>query len=57
MWLDEATGEIYQGQTLLENLTALERTVLSFLIRHPRQRHTKTDLIISTCLMSYVNRE
>ena len=48
MWLDEDTGEIYQGETPLENLAALERSVLSFLIKHPRQRHTKTDLIIST---------
>jgi hypothetical protein len=48
IWLDEDTAEIYQGQTLLENLTALESAVLSFLIEHPRQRHTKTDIIISS---------
>ncbi|HHJ06117.1 MAG TPA: response regulator transcription factor [Anaerolineae bacterium] len=48
IWLDEESDEIYQGQTLLKNLTALERSVLSFLIKHPRVRHTKTDLIINT---------
>jgi hypothetical protein len=48
IWLDEKTGEIYQGQTPLKDLTSLERSVLSFLIRYPRIRHTKTDLIINT---------
>ena len=48
IWLDEQTEEIYQGQTLLKNLTGLERSVLSFLIKHPHLRHTKTDLIINT---------
>jgi len=47
IWLEQKTGEIYQGQTVLKNLTALERSVLSFLIRHPRIRHTKTDLIVN----------
>lgn len=48
IWLDEKTGEIYQGQTLLENLTSLEGSVLSYLIKHPRIKHTKTELIINT---------
>lgn len=48
IWLDEKTGEIYQGPTLLSDLTALEKSVLSFLIKHPRLSHTKTDLIINT---------
>jgi hypothetical protein len=48
IWLDEKTGEIYQGPTLLTHLTALEKSVLSFLIKHPRMSHTKTDLIINT---------
>ena len=48
IWVDEKTGEIYQGQTLLQNLTTLERSVLSFLIKYPRARHTKTDIIIKT---------
>ncbi len=48
IWLEKKTGEIYQGQTLLKDLTALERSVLSFLLKHPRIRHTKTDLIVNT---------
>jgi hypothetical protein len=48
VWLDEQTEEIYQGPTPLKDLTSLERSVLSFLVRRPRIRHTKTDLIIST---------
>lgn len=48
IWLEEGTGEIYQGQILLANLTSLERSVLTFLVKYPRMRHTKTDLIIST---------
>jgi len=48
IWLDEQTGEIYQGETLLKDLTALEKSVLSFLIQHPRISHTKTDLIVNT---------
>lgn len=48
VWLDEETGEIYQGQILLTDLTTLERAVLSFLIKNPRIKHTKTDLIVST---------
>lgn len=48
IWLDEETGEVYQGQTPLMNLTSLERCVLTFLIQYPKIRHTKTDLIIST---------
>jgi len=48
IWLDEKTDELYQGQTLLEGLTDLERAVLHFLVRHPRMRHAKTDLIVNT---------
>jgi len=48
IWLDEETEEVYQGPTPLKDLTSLERSILGFLIRHPRIRHTKTDLIIST---------
>ena len=46
--LDEPSGDIYQGQTLLKGLTELERSVLAFLIKQTRLRHTKTDLIFST---------
>jgi hypothetical protein len=48
IWLDETTDELYQGQTLLGDLSPLERAVLHFLVRNPRVRHAKTDLIIST---------
>ncbi|MBN1220255.1 MAG: winged helix-turn-helix domain-containing protein [Anaerolineae bacterium] len=48
IWLDEQTGEIYQGQNMLKGLTNLERAVLSFLVNYPRIRHPKTDLIINT---------
>jgi hypothetical protein len=47
IWLDEKTGEVYQGPTALTDLTALEKSVLSFLIKYPRMSHTKTDLIIN----------
>lgn len=47
IWLDEKTGEVYQGPTLLTALTALEKSVLAFLIKHPRLSHTKTDLIVN----------
>jgi len=48
IWIDEQTKEIYQGQTLINNLTSLELSVLALLTRHPRTRHTKTDLIVNT---------
>lgn len=48
IWLDEATGEIYQEQASLAELTALEREVLTFLLRNPYSKHTKTDLIVNT---------
>lgn len=46
IWLDAQTEEIYQGNNLIQSLTPLEREVLHFLLRYPRIRHTKTDLII-----------
>jgi len=47
IWLDETTGDVYQGQTRLEGLEPLERSVLTFLVQHPGVRHTKTDLSIN----------
>lgn len=47
IWLDEKTGEVYQGSIPLTDLTALEKSVLSFLVKHPRISHTKTELIIN----------
>ncbi|MCP4538379.1 MAG: winged helix-turn-helix domain-containing protein [Chloroflexi bacterium] len=48
IWLDETTDELYQGQTVLGDLSPLERAVLHFLVQHSRIRHTKTDLIVNT---------
>jgi hypothetical protein len=48
VWLDERTGEIYQGERMLEGLEPLERAVLSFLVEQPRTRHTHTGLIENT---------
>ena len=47
IWLNEETDEIYQGDTIIEDLTELGRTVLTFLVNNPKTRHTKTDIIIS----------
>jgi hypothetical protein len=48
IWLEEEAEVAYQGQTILQDLTPLEREVLHFLLRHPRVRHAKTDLIANT---------
>lgn len=47
IWLDERTGQAYQGQQPILELAPLERSVLHFLIQQPYLRHTKTDLIVS----------
>jgi hypothetical protein len=47
IWLNEETEEAYQGKTLIQGLTPLEREVLHFLLRHTRVRHTKTDIIVN----------
>ncbi len=47
IWQDAQTGELYQGQTLLAELTGLERAMLAFLLKQPRLSHTKTDLIFN----------
>lgn len=48
IWADKQKNEIYQGHTLLTELSPLEQAVINFLIENPYARHTKTDLIIST---------
>ena len=48
IWLDEVTGQAYQGKTPILELSPLERSVLHFLIQQPYLRHTKTDLIVNT---------
>ncbi len=47
LWLNEETGEVFQGRTVLKDLTPLEEGVLHYLIHHPRMRHTKTEVIIN----------
>ncbi len=47
IWLDKDTEELYQGQRRIEDLAPLERELLQFLLRYPRLRHTKTDLIVN----------
>ncbi len=46
IWLNPQNNELYQNQTPLNNLAPLERSVLQFLVTHPKMRHTKTDLIV-----------
>lgn len=46
LWLDETSGDIYMGSQPLRELSPLAHAVLTFLLRHPRQRHTKTDIIL-----------
>lgn len=48
IWLDQTTGQAYQGQAPILELAPLERSVLHFLIQQPYLRHTKTDLIVNT---------
>lgn len=45
IWLDPTSGNIYQGQTLLDNLSPLEQSLLTFLLGRPRTRHTYTTVI------------
>lgn len=47
IWLDEATGMLHQGHIPLEQLSPKERMVLEFFVKHPRRRHSYTDVIIS----------
>jgi hypothetical protein len=47
IWLDESTETLYQGHTPLEQLSPKERTVLEFFVKHPRRRHSYTDVIVS----------
>ncbi len=56
IWLNNQTEELYQGQQLIEDLTPLERGILLFLIKNPRQRHNKTDLI-ANAWSDVINRE
>lgn len=45
IWYDEGSALLYQGRSVLDNLSPLEHSLLSYLVRQPRMRHTHTDLI------------
>lgn len=45
VWVDKDTDELYQGQTVVEGLTHLERSALHFFVQHPRMRHAHSDII------------
>lgn len=45
IWLDEQTKMIYQGQEALDELSGLQYEILHFLIKNPRTRHTRDDII------------
>jgi hypothetical protein len=45
IWLDEPARAIYQGQVALDELSGLQYEILRFLIKNPRTRHTRDDVI------------
>lgn len=45
IWIDEKTGDIYQGLTRLQDLPPQEGKLLRFLIQHPYKRHKTKNLI------------
>jgi hypothetical protein len=45
IWLDDQTRTIYQGQYAIDELTGLQYEILRFLIKNPRIRHTRDDII------------
>lgn len=45
IWVDETARCVYQGQDLIEGLTALQYEILSFLVKNPRIKHTQDDII------------
>ncbi len=45
IWLNHDSEDIYRGHQLITDLPPLEGTILRFLIKHPRIRHTHDDLI------------
>ncbi len=44
VWRDRRTGELFQGRTLLNTLTPLEREIVRFFIQYPRVQHTYTNI-------------
>lgn len=47
IWLDPASGALYHGSHVLNDLTPKERALLQFLVQQPRQQHTYTDVIVA----------
>lgn len=45
IWLAENTGDVYQGRTVVANLSPREREILRVFLQHPRQRLTYTAII------------
>lgn len=45
IWLDEKAKLVYQGQEVVEGLTALQYEILRFLVNNPRIKHTHDDII------------
>ena len=45
IWLDDKTGELYQGRKKHLDLTHLEGEVLRYLVKHPRMKHTVDNII------------
>lgn len=45
IWLDDQTRTIHQGQVALQELTGIQYEILRFLIKNPRTRHTRDDII------------
>lgn len=45
IWVDEKAKCTYQGQEIVEGLTALQYEILRFLVKNPRIKHTHDDII------------
>lgn len=45
IWQKELTGELFQGNRHIEGLRPLEEALLTFLVNHPYQFHTKSEII------------
>jgi hypothetical protein len=45
IWLDEKAKIVYQGQDPIQGLTALQYQILRFLVKNPRIKHTRDDII------------
>ena len=57
IWMNEQTGDIYQGQRRIEKLTPLEKGVLHYMLKFPRAQHTKTDLMANAWPEDVVKEE